>query len=318
MESTSSPGTATTRVPWHRLRAWIDQQEDYERTHSRPAPLAQIKLEAISMLIPFGDDEPEVGDRDYVSLLLHETQTRRLSPPVFTDGEPALVPVDGHLQPKWSFVCSIAECGSFPRERHGIDAGQQPPAFQGKKNAKRYAAKCALQYLQQAVVKGAVPAATPPTKERAAAATQSPALSPSPARGVAAGGGGGGAAAADRSPRLQPQPSSGVPGCSECGSSNPDNGDEASVFRHVSDLATSLNLSSPRYEVVPDSEMPGFFRGCPVFSPADMVPRDLGLVSGVLGKKQARLQVAEKVLEWLEAERRKRRDVFDSLYRKKS
>lgn len=59
-----------TRVPWERLRAWIDQQVDHEREHNRPAPLSQVKLLAISMLVSFGDEEPEVGDRDYVSLLL--------------------------------------------------------------------------------------------------------------------------------------------------------------------------------------------------------------------------------------------------------
>lgn len=43
------------------------------------------------------------------------------------------MPVEGHFQPKFSFVCSIAEHGSFPREGYGVEAGQQPPAFQGKK-----------------------------------------------------------------------------------------------------------------------------------------------------------------------------------------
>lgn len=174
-----------------------------------------------------------------------------------------------------------------------MQSGQADPA----QNAKRYAAKCALQYLrQQTVLEGAVAAAPPPTP------------SPGPARGDPTR-----TPAAGTSPRTQPL--SAVPSRPESGSSNPD-GDEGSVFRHVADLATSLNMSGPRYEVVPDGEIPGFFRAWPVFAHADMVPPGLGVVINVLGKRQAKLQVAEKVLLWLEAEKRKRRNTFESLFRK--
>lgn len=68
MEPTNGPGRGV-RVPWDRVRAWIDAQEAVEREHGGPAPLSQAQLEAISVLISFGD-EPDVGDRDHVSALM--------------------------------------------------------------------------------------------------------------------------------------------------------------------------------------------------------------------------------------------------------
>lgn len=57
-----------TKVPWHRLRAWIDEQEAWEQQHNCPAPLSQAQKSAIQCLIP-PVLEPEFGDHDYVSEL---------------------------------------------------------------------------------------------------------------------------------------------------------------------------------------------------------------------------------------------------------
>lgn len=47
------------------------------------------------------------------------------------------MPIDGHLQPKWSCVCFMAGCGAFPRDQHGVETGLQPPVFQVKKARER-------------------------------------------------------------------------------------------------------------------------------------------------------------------------------------
>lgn len=57
------------RVPWAKLRAWIDAQEAHERERGGPAPLTQGQLEALSVLVSFGE-EPDVGGRSHVSELM--------------------------------------------------------------------------------------------------------------------------------------------------------------------------------------------------------------------------------------------------------
>lgn len=61
-------------MPWQRLRGWIEKHVADERALGRPATLSQAQLEAVSVLVSFGD-EPKVGDRDYVSLLLRKEAT---------------------------------------------------------------------------------------------------------------------------------------------------------------------------------------------------------------------------------------------------
>lgn len=59
-------------VPWSRLRAWIDEKEAWEKQHQRPAPLSNQELAAISQLVPLSNEEPSVGDRDYISDLMRK------------------------------------------------------------------------------------------------------------------------------------------------------------------------------------------------------------------------------------------------------
>lgn len=56
-------------VPWHKLLEWVQQQIDLEAETGQPIALTRLQLEAVSHLIPF-NEEPNVSDKDYVSLLL--------------------------------------------------------------------------------------------------------------------------------------------------------------------------------------------------------------------------------------------------------
>lgn len=49
-----------------------------------------------------------------------------------------------------------------------------------------------------------------------------------------------------------------------------------------------------------------FFRGRPIFRNGGQIPPDVGVVSMVLGRRQAKEQVAEAVLRWLTEEMRYR------------
>ncbi|KND94830.1 hypothetical protein TOPH_00515 [Tolypocladium ophioglossoides CBS 100239] len=295
MESTSGPSRAV-RVPWDRLRAWIDTQEAAERDPSSPAPLSQAKLEAISVLISF-DNEPDVSDGDPVTELTQRIQGRRLMPPNFVDDEPINMPVDGHFKPMWRCVCTVDGYGSFPREKYGVETGRRPPSFQSKRNAKRYAAKHALQYMTD------FPHfAEPPNKRTAAALSTSPARL-SPTHKIQR----------EDSPQ-RPSQTSDIPAPDSRSTNSPDSDEDASVFKQISALAACLHIDNPSYRIEPDDGMPNFFSGRPVFRYAECIPPGLGVVSGVLGKRQAKMQVAGKVLEWLQEEQRSRDELVNSLF----
>lgn len=57
-------GQATVRVPWDRLREWIDDHAAEERS-----TLTETQLKAISQLVPFIIEEPHETNTDYVSAL---------------------------------------------------------------------------------------------------------------------------------------------------------------------------------------------------------------------------------------------------------
>ncbi|PNY27691.1 Uncharacterized protein TCAP_02384, partial [Tolypocladium capitatum] len=302
MESTDGPGREV-RVPWDRLRAWIDSREAVEREHGSPAPLPQAELEAISVLISFGD-EPDVGNRDHVSALMQTVQARRLMPPTFVDEEPINMPVDGHFKLMWRCVCTVGDYGSFPREAYGIETGKPPPLFQSKKNAKRYAAKHALLYMTDFPHPGAL-LASPPQKRTAALQSPSPDRQP-PAHRIKS----------EDPPQRPSQPSESPAPDTRPGNGGPDGDEASSVFRQIAALSARLGIDSPSYRIEPDDEMPNFFGGRPVFQHGGRVPPDLGVVSGVLGKRQAKIQMAEKVLEWLQGEQRSRTEIINSLWAK--
>lgn len=242
-------------------------------------------------------------------------------PPTFVVDEPINVPINGHLKLMWRCVCSVEDYGSFPREKHGVETGKQPPSFQSKKvrcvehsvlsftpltitqNAKRYAAKHALQYMKDFPHTGNI-LADPPNKRAAAV------LSPSPARMSPAH-----KMKREDSPRRPSQTLASPAPDSRPSSRGPDGDEAASVLKQISALAERLGIDNPSYRLEEDDEMPNFFSGRPVFKPGGRVPRDLGVVSGVLGKRHAKMQVAERVLEWLQGEEQRGDEFVESLWK---
>lgn len=81
-----------------------------------------------------------------------------------------------------------------------------------------------------------------------------------------------------------------------------DDGNGPSAFEKVAVLATKLGFECPTYRTVPDSDRPNFWSGQPYFRQDARIPEDLGAVQGIFGKKNARLEMAELVLAWLEEE----------------
>ncbi|PWI74640.1 hypothetical protein PCL_07954 [Purpureocillium lilacinum] len=324
-------GQLGVRVPWAKLRAWIDAQEAHERERGGPAPLTQGQLEALSVLVSFGE-EPDVGGRSHVSELMETLQARQLPLPVF-QSMPVNLPVSGHIQLMW-------------RRRR----------FSPKRQiAKQYAAKLAMQCIKgetgQAVSASpacstsaavvapsttptapnhasslAPPPATAKRKTAPTSRSPTPSSTPNPPAHKSK---------RDNSPNPPPPTSSGdittatSPSQHRAGMpTGPDSGRDSSedvspalgadsngVFKQVADLAGRLGLDAPAYRLEPDPQMPGFFDGRAVFRSGGRTPPEgVGAVTAVLGRREARVLVAEGVLAWLREEHRARDAMVQSLW----
>ncbi|KID80009.1 uncharacterized protein G6M90_00g013750 [Metarhizium brunneum] len=294
-------------VPWDKLLLWVQQQIALEMKTGQPVAMTRPQLEALSAFVPF-NVEPDVSDQGYVSKLIEKVQSLRLANPVWTDQGPTSIPINGHFQPLWRCVCTLQHHGSFPREGFGFSVGEQAPFFQSKKNAKLFAAKHALSYLTQAR-----PAAITPGK---LLRMDRPAISPlqlpkphiPPPLNVQPLGKRQRLSGNSPVPEATPSKSLRTSVPSTRSPSNP------SVFEEVTSLSHRLALGSPTYKIEPDPAGDSLFCGRPVFKNDMRIPPDLGIVSGIAGESQARLKVAESVLEWLQAELQRRQDTFESLW----
>lgn len=72
----SEDGANIMRVPWDRLKAWIEAQEQAERSGYNPNPPTKVQIAALSQVVDFLDGpEPTaetIGKRDYVTELVRE------------------------------------------------------------------------------------------------------------------------------------------------------------------------------------------------------------------------------------------------------
>lgn len=71
---------STMRVPWGRLKAWIEAQEAAEQSGHNPNPPSKVQVAALSHVVDFMDEpEPTFGTKDFVSDLMSEQHPRFLS-----------------------------------------------------------------------------------------------------------------------------------------------------------------------------------------------------------------------------------------------
>lgn len=90
-------------------------------------------------------------------------------------------------------------------------------------------------------------------------------------------------------------------------------GSEVGIFNAVSTLANRLGLDQPTYEVQPDGDEAGIFRGRARFRLGAKVPENIGEVRDVNGKILAKTLIAEQVLSWLQEEDRIRQQTIASM-----
>ncbi|CAM1505532.1 Fc.00g111690.m01.CDS01 [Cosmosporella sp. VM-42] len=279
-------------IPWNRLRAWIDEQEAFEKATGR-ARLSQAQRVAIASLVP-PVEEPEVGDRDYVSELCMHEQAKRHELPKF-DWKDDSINVNGVPQLRWRGSCRLPWCDEvFPQVGYGYETGQEIPSFQAKKKAKQFAAKQALSFLT------GLPTKTAPAK---VTSQSSPPISPLPKR-----------IKVEQDTKVKPEPATAhppaIPTPPRIDVPSSDSFDEGgpTIPERVAGLATMLNFGCPSYKIEQDGDKPNIWKGRPYFQQDARVPEDLGVVRGIFGKKKAKLEIAEKVLMWLEEEDRARQE----------
>lgn len=113
-------------------------------------------------------------------------------------------------------------------------------------------------------------------------------------------------------PSPEPAASAHVPFASPQGGRGADAAAEQQrLFDAIRRLCGRLGVAQPAYRLT--QPRPNFFSGRAEFPPASRVPEDVAVVRDVLGKRQARIQIAAKVLAWMEREEAKRTAQTDSL-----
>ncbi|RWA12133.1 hypothetical protein EKO27_g2953 [Xylaria grammica] len=274
-------GATVPPATYDLIGTWINQQQQ------APVPLtdklrsALIGLENALKAEPVPQSEPELGDVNWVGLL----QEYRAAYPFKGSQEVnfAESPFDptNRGQIRWKCQVTIGEApnAAFPH----ADGNQ--PAFARKKDAKKYAAKCAVEWLR---AKGFLPKEGVRFPKGTITAHQQQAQSKSQQLKESS-----------NSHAKAPSPPTSIP-------SSPFDSSQPSAAGQVSELCRALGIPHPKYDCRPVGG--GFFRGYADFgSYTNMLPFDGSkLGPDVMGKKAAKEMVAEYLLEQLEAEKEKR------------
>ncbi|KAI0010134.1 hypothetical protein F4779DRAFT_616864 [Xylariaceae sp. FL0662B] len=299
------------------IQNWICQQQEYEATHSSPAPLTDAQRKALRALqlalpqTPMPPVEVNVGDTNWF-----RASRPRLNGDNKVDFRESSV--DG-LTLSWLCEVLIGEHPTpFPGPSGGLLPDGKQPSFPRKKDAKQYAAKCAIEWLrnnghmpQDGVKFSKAQRATPlplalnnndgRSNKKQKMCPPSPDQPKTPT---------------SKPGRQQPvtSPNAPVPGSSP----SPFNEDERSAAHQVAKLCHELGFAPFRYVLNKDPDSPGFYSGYPDFGMhAPRFPEGLGRVENVYNQKAAKEKIAEAILTHLrqvQADREKEiQDVLQGL-----
>ncbi|RCI16266.1 hypothetical protein L249_2144 [Ophiocordyceps polyrhachis-furcata BCC 54312] len=313
----------TIRVPWDRLRAWIDEQEEHELIHRQPAPLAKTQLEALSRIVPFCGKEPDVSGGNFVSLLTGNGQKKKnewredicMVDRIFRQADVhtwqnwfklvVFLRLPSSTKPspcRWRATSCRGFAASAPSQTtaRSLIMGRRRG---GGRDAKQFAAKQAFEYLKGRTASEKPPQTKKPSPKRPSPAPTTTTTTPPPN---------------PPQRRRQEQRTEDEPPSSASrkdASADEDDNDGEAMIRKASDLAARMGFGTLSFVIEPDPELENFFRGKPVFSQSGgSVPADVAVVTGVLGKKQTRVQVAANVFLWLESRAREKKTAFAHLF----
>ncbi|KAI0448727.1 hypothetical protein F5B21DRAFT_96506 [Xylaria acuta] len=286
----AATGETVSPTTYDLIGTWIGQQRQ------APAPLTDklrsallgleyaLKLESVSM------SEPDLDEFNWIGLL----QEYRAAHPF--RGSREVVFVDSSFDPtgrgplRWKCQVTLGEAPGQPFP-HG-DASQH--TFAKKKDAKKYAARCAVEWLR---AKGFMPQGGgvkfprsaivfPQQQQQQQQQQQTQSKAPS---------------SPSHTTKLSSPPAV-IP-------ASPFDASQPSAAHQVAELCTSLGISTPSYRVDPTDDKGSFFSGYADFGPyGAILPFDTSKsrVENIMGKKAAKEMIAENLLEILQEEKRKR------------
>ncbi|RYP69240.1 hypothetical protein DL771_006208 [Monosporascus sp. 5C6A] len=304
------------------LQEWILQQQEYEAMHSRPAPLTAAQrrlLTELELALTVTPTEPEVGDTNWIGILLEYRAANQIYPgdSAVEFAEEAAPASPGHPAGAVRWRCQVRieerRAAPFP------SPSPEPPSFARKKDAKQFAARCAVEWLRanghmppdgvrfpKGMAAAAAAFSLPPQqllqqqgKKRRASPVNVTFSNPSlgPSNGCGASTSGKRPPSSPSSPTTEARSSSYSP-------SSPFGADERPATDEVSELCRNLGWRPPRYVLKEDPQNQGFWSGHPEFDNPGPLPTQLpapaGRVEGAYGKKLARQQIAEGVLPFIQ------------------
>ncbi|KAI1353054.1 hypothetical protein F5Y01DRAFT_277653 [Xylaria sp. FL0043] len=288
----AAPSGTVPPATYDLIKTWINQQQQAQAPLTDKLRTALLNVENAIKDEPALQPEPDLGDQNWVGLL----QEYRAAYPVRGSQEvnyierPFAPTNRGAARWKCQVTLDDETLTVFPC------ADESLPSFARKKDAKQYAAKCAVEWLRE---KGFMPQngarfpkgfVTPhqQLQSQAQSQQQSPQASGStPTQGQSS-------PQTKRSPTKPP--------------SSPFDDSQPSAANQAAELCNAMGLQPPKYDVQPTAD--GFFRGRVDFGPlADLLRFDtseLVLTEDVMDKKAAKEMLAEKLLKLLQAEKERR------------
>ncbi|KAJ4391592.1 hypothetical protein N0V93_005211 [Gnomoniopsis smithogilvyi] len=177
-------GSMPSAAIYQGLKAWIAQQEAYEAQHNKPAPLTGVQHLALqAWRLPSANPSPPpptpppttaaivAPELNYIGLLMEYHQKHNYLDRLHYVEEASGTLSDGvtgrisRVTIAESFDQRIGHIEHFPTMGYGLNADGTEPRFPSKKAAKRFAAKCAVQWLAaQGLMPSDLQAFSPPFK----------------------------------------------------------------------------------------------------------------------------------------------------------
>ncbi|KAI1267343.1 hypothetical protein F5Y18DRAFT_379922 [Xylariaceae sp. FL1019] len=276
-----APDAATvTPATFDLIQDWITKQQQAPSQVNPTLENALLNLERqIRIQIASEQTTPAVGETNWIGLL----QEYRAAHPISGSGLDGISWAEGHeMIPgspvlRWTCHVKIREHSNpFPGVTHGFNPDGTQPSFAKKKDAKAYAAKCAVEWLRES---GLMPKSGGVKFPKAPVQAKSKPPSPN----------------ANRAPVQN----------------SPFDASDPSATKEVSDLIQELHYPTMTYDVHQAED--GFWHGRANFGHSFLlVPfeKELKYVRDAMSKPLAKDQIARDMLPYLRAEKAKRKEQY--------
>ncbi|KAI3336391.1 hypothetical protein HD806DRAFT_4004 [Xylariaceae sp. AK1471] len=284
------------------IQTWIGQQRQTPIPLTEELRNAVLNLESALKAVPAPQPEPELGESNWVGLLMEYQAARPYNGSRKVNFDESSYDPAGRGILRWKCQVTIPEHPGalFPGAAGGLHADGSQPTFARKKDAKKYAAKCAVEWLR---AKGLMPhdggVRFPKATTTTTTTTQQPQFQPQTQQ-----------PRASSSSSFLGQEEQTTYASTNAVPSSPFDDTQPSATHQVSQLCDSLGLPAPTYRLEPMSAGGEFWRGRADFGVySATLPFDVSRlvrVESVLGKRAAKENIAEDLLKYLREEKRTR------------